>query len=137
MLAVIRKVNAMGRIRLLTSSTNTIKLISSKGVPEGIKCDKKWKKKFDQKKIITINHIEKLKGKVILRWEVREKMKGNKEEKFIKNKKTKTEIIIFANPFFKEPKEYSISLKRNENMVIIRLYIKELHQSNKGRVSIR
>jgi hypothetical protein len=37
MLAVSRKVNAKGRIKLLNTSTTTINLIKKTGVPKGIK----------------------------------------------------------------------------------------------------
>lgn len=73
MFAVNRKVKAKGRIIFLISSTNTIKLISKNGVPEGIKWDKKLKIKLNHKKNITANQKEKDKGKVTNKWEVEEK----------------------------------------------------------------
>ena len=53
MFAVRRKVKAKGRITLLISSTSTIKLINNKGVPEGIRCDKKLKIKYAK-----FNHLD-------------------------------------------------------------------------------
>lgn len=58
---------------LLMSSTNTIKLINKKGVPEGIKWDKKLKIKLNHKKNIIANQKEKETGKVTNKWEVDEK----------------------------------------------------------------
>lgn len=40
--AVSRKVKAKGRIKFLNSSTITIKLIRNIGVPNGIKCERKY-----------------------------------------------------------------------------------------------
>lgn len=52
MLAVNRKVKANGRIKLLRTSTKTINLIRAKGVPTGIKWDRKCFKELTQLKII-------------------------------------------------------------------------------------
>lgn len=73
MFAVSRKVKAKGRIILLISSTNTIKLINRNGVPDGIKCDKKLKIKLNHKKNIIANQKEKETGKVTNKCEVEEK----------------------------------------------------------------
>ncbi len=58
MLAVRRKVRAIGRIKFLRISTITIKLISPTGVPVGIKCDKNFFIDLTHLNIIQDNHNE-------------------------------------------------------------------------------
>lgn len=91
--AVRRKVKAIGRIKFLRSSTNTINLIKKTGVPTGIKWAKKCFIELNQQKKIIPTQKEKEKGKVTSMWEVTEKIKGKRAKKLQKNTKTKIELI--------------------------------------------
>ena len=91
--AVNRKVKAKGRIKFLNISTTTINLINANGVPVGIKCVKKFFKKFIHLKIIIPNQNEKERGKVTITWEVKENKNGKRARKLKIKIIKKIEII--------------------------------------------
>lgn len=100
MLAIRRTESVRGRIIFLIVSINTIKLIRAIGVPEGVKCEKKFFQLINKDKVKIQNQafkaIEKLKDIC----EVTEMMYGNKEKKLIKKIKIKREKNNFDAPKF-------------------------------------
>lgn len=98
-LAVKRKVKAIGRIKFLSNSTNTINLIRAIGVPAGIRWFKKSTNDFNQLKLMIATQKVKAKGKVNNKWEVTEKIKGNKAIKLYKANNINAEPKKRYTPF--------------------------------------
>jgi len=72
-LAVNRTHSVIGRIVTLVSSMITMKAIRAVGVPCGTRWVSMWFVFFVHPKRIIVNHIERDRGRVTVRWEVNEK----------------------------------------------------------------
>ncbi len=104
-LAVRRTHRVIGRMIFLVNSIATIKFINMGGVP----CGNRWANMcfvfLTQPNIITV--VQKINdiGKVIVRWEVGEKIWGYRAKKFMIRMETKAIMIINSVPFSVFPRE--------------------------------
>lgn len=97
--AVSRTHNVIGRIMLLTSSITTINIIRAAGVPWGTKWDSMWLVFFSQPKSIKESQNISEIGRVMVMWEVGEKIWGYKARKFITKIMQKIIRIKSSLPF--------------------------------------
>jgi len=94
--AVRRTHNVIGRIRFLIISIITIKDTKAVGVPCGTRCVNMWFVFLVQPNIRIVAHIANDMGSVIVMWDVKEKMFGNKAIKFIIRIVVNMTIIIVS-----------------------------------------
>lgn len=94
MLAVIRNVNATGRIRFLSTSTTTMNLTRGVGVPIGTRWAKNIFKDLTHLNKIILNHMVKASGRVIIKCEVAENRWGNRAIRFNLASMTTTVVIV-------------------------------------------
>jgi len=103
--AVKRTQRVKGRMIFLINSIITIKFIKGPGVPWGSKWDKEWLVFCSQPKETMVIQKVRDKGRVILKWEEREKICGYKAVKFIikiNRNKDKIVTLILFSIFFNE-----------------------------------
>lgn len=81
--AVSRTHNVIGRIKFLVNSIRTINLMRATGVPWGTKCASMWFVFLIQPNKLMVSQLNRARGRVTTRCEVREKICGNRAVTFM------------------------------------------------------
>jgi hypothetical protein len=109
MFAVSRTHKVIGRIKLLTSSINTMKFIRATGVPWGNRWDSMCLVFFIHPNIMIVSHVHKDIGRFIVKCAVVEKICGYIAKKFIGKMVMNIRIKIIFVPFSEFGRVYDTS----------------------------
>lgn len=100
MFAVRRTHRVIGRMMILTVSTNTMKFISGEGVPWGVMCDRTLLVFFVRPNIRDASHMDRDNGRVIVLCDEIARVWGSMAEMLMITKVKIYVMIIFPVPLF-------------------------------------